>query len=185
MRWGRAPAYVVVGDFNGDGIPDLAATVSGSDPQTPGTVRIMLGQGDGTFQTLQNYTVGEEPTSIGVGDFNGDGVLDLAVINYTSWTVSILLGYGDGSFQAARDSWVGGIPTGVQVGDFNRDSFQDLAVTSRSYAATNLGFESGNLSIFLGNGDGTFRAPQTYGVSNTPTCIAVGDFNGDGFPDWP
>src|ERR1700674_3738612 len=93
---GTSPSAVVVGDFNGDGKPDLAVANSGSN-----NVSILLGNGDGTFQPAVNFDAGLSPNSIAVGDFNGDGRLDLAVLqtgnptNSVAGAVSILLGNGD------------------------------------------------------------------------------------------
>ncbi len=93
---GSGPYSVAVGDFNGDGKPDLAIANSGSN-----TVSILLGNGNGTFKAAANYCVGSLPESVAVGDFNGDGKPDLAVANYASGNVSILLGNGNGTFKAA------------------------------------------------------------------------------------
>jgi streptogramin lyase len=84
--------------FNGDGKLDLVVANDGSN-----NVSILLGNGDGTFRAAVNYGVGSgsAPTSVAVGDFNGDGKLDLAVANELSNNVSILLGNGNGTFQAA------------------------------------------------------------------------------------
>src|SRR5207253_6982357 len=113
---------------------------------------------------------GSNPTSAAVGDFNGDGKLDLAVANAGSKNVSVLLGNGDGTFKAPVNFGAPG-PQSVAVGDFNGDGNLDLAVANLS---------SGNVSIRLGNGDGTFRAPVNYATGDTPNTIAVGDFNKDG-----
>src|SRR5260370_34807429 len=79
--------------------------------------------------TLFPYTtLGRSPFSVAVGDFNGDGALDLAVTNFGSGDVSVFLGNGDGSFQAARNFQAGGNPRSVAVGDFNGDGRLDLAV---------------------------------------------------------
>ena len=95
---GSVSSSITVGDFNGDGRPDLATANAGAS-----TVSILLGRGDGTFQAASDVGVGEAPVSVTVGDFNGDGRLDLATANVSASTVSILLGRGDGTFQAAPD----------------------------------------------------------------------------------
>src|SRR5262249_17758150 len=92
---GDVPAAVATGDFDGDGLPDLGVANSGS-----GTVSVLLGHGDGSFQDASDFVAGPFPRSVAVGDFNGDGAPDLAVANFP-FTVSVLLGNGDGSFQAA------------------------------------------------------------------------------------
>jgi hypothetical protein len=117
------------------------------------------------------FGAGTEPDSVAVGDFNGDGKLDLAVANEGSNNISILLGMGDGTFQAAVDYGAGTAPDSVAVGDFRRDGKLDLVVANDG---------SNNVSILLGNGDGTFQAAVNYGVGSAPTSVAVGDFNGDG-----
>jgi hypothetical protein len=169
---GRYPAAVAVGDFNRDGHPDLA--VANSD----GTVSILLGKGDGSFQAAQGYATGGYFAGYGggvaVGDFNGDGKIDLAV---SSGGVSILLGNGDGTFQPAQNYAAGDSPSSVAVGDFDGDGHLDLAVANYGYYT----FPSGNVSVLLGNGDGTFKAARSYGHGSGP--VAVGDFNGDGHPD--
>jgi hypothetical protein len=116
------------------------------------------------------FGAGTNPDSAAVGDFNGDGKLDLAVANEGSDNVSILLGNGDGTFQAAVDYGAGTDPDSVAVGDFRGNGKLDLVVAN---------YYSNNVSILLGNGDGTFQAAVNYGVS-APTSVAVGDFNGDG-----
>jgi hypothetical protein len=110
-----------------------------------------------------------------VGDFNGDGVPDLAVANDGVLKLSVLLGNGDGSFQAARDTNVGAFQQSVVVADFNGDGILDLAVTN--YTAP------GKVSVLLGNGDGTFQDLRSFDAGSYPSSLAVADFNGDGIPD--
>ena len=168
---GSSPKSVAVGDFNGDGIPDMAAAVYATES---GTVSILLGKGDGTFQRPVNYTVGYGAAAVAIGDFNHDGKLDLAVgvanYYYGSSNVSILLGNGDGTFQPAVTYSVQYDPVSVAVGDFNHDGKLDLV-------AANSG--SNTVSILLGNGDGTFQPQVAYAVGNDPVSVAVGDVDGD------
>src|SRR6266568_62221 len=143
--------------------PALAQTA----PQTP------------LFNPQTEYIAGSKngPSGIAVGDFNGDGKLDLAVVNFGDWNIYVLLGNGDGTFQAARSVYFasgGGFPWYVVTADFNGDGKLDLAVSN---------YGDNSLSVLLGNGDGTFQAPQTTPVGTNPAQVAVGDFNGDGKPD--
>src|ERR1035438_5079353 len=89
---GSFPQSVAVGDFNGDGKLDLALA-----DQSSGTVSVLLGNGDGTFQAAVSYSAGPQLYSVTVGDFNGDGKLDLVATSYSSNSVSVLLGKGDGT----------------------------------------------------------------------------------------
>jgi hypothetical protein len=180
---GTRPVSVAVGDFNGDGILDLAVADQGTAPDyRDGSVSVLLGNGDGTFQAPRSFPAGSEPTSVAVGDFNGDGTLDLAVTNFiqTSDTVSVLLGNGDGTFQVAQSYAVGIQPESVAVGDFNGDGIPDLAVANRG---TPNNYTNSSVSVLLGNGDGTFQTARSFATGRAPYAVAVGDFNGDGFLD--
>ena len=124
-----------------------------------------------------DLAVGASPYSVAMGDFNGDGHLDLAVANGGSNDVSVLLGNGDGTFQAARNfgAGLGGGPLWVAVGDFNRDGNLDLVVANSS---------SDSVGVLLGDGHGSFAPALTFPAGGTaPQSVAVGDFNGDGKPD--
>jgi hypothetical protein len=198
--WDDEP-FVAAGDFNGDGIPDLAVASGGNvDTQAafqPGTVTILLGNGDGTFTVKSTATTGIVPVSIAVGDFNGDGKADLAVADEGGATaptsasspgaVTILLGNGDGTFTPSPVSPATGTsPTSVVAGDFNGDGILDLAVVNSRLNGYGTGGSPlpGSIAVFLGNGDGTFApSPQSATIGSTPSSIAIGDFNGDGKPD--
>jgi hypothetical protein len=166
---GNGPLSVAVGDFNGDGKLDLV-TANEGDGKSDGTVSVLLGKGDGTFQTHMDYPAGVAPWSVAVGDFNGDGKLDLAVANSYSNTVSILLGKGNGTFRPQMTYATGPQPISVAVGDVNHDGKLDLAVAN---------FADGTVGVFLGNGDGTFRTHVDYFASSVPSSVVMGDFNGD------
>src|SRR6266571_5360264 len=179
---GPNPEWIAVGDFNRDGIQDLAVANSGRASGSAGSVSVLLGNGDGTFETPLNFPVGPRgstPNCVAVGDFNRDGRADLAVANYgggsSSTAVAVLLGNGNGTFQAPVALTTGRYPLWVEVGDLNGDGLQDLAVA-------NFSADVASVSVLLGNGDGTFQAAR-----NTPVhgaaCVAVGDFNLDGVQD--
>ncbi len=171
---GSGAVSVVVGDFNGDGNQDLATANTTSDSSH--FVYVLLGTGTGSFGAATDFAVGYRPSSVAVGDFNGDGKHDLAVANesFASMSVSILLGTGTGNFGAATNFGVGGDPVSVAVGDFNGDGQQDLVTAN---------YWTRNLSILLGTGTGSFGAATDLGVGAYPNSLAVGDFNGDGQQD--
>jgi FG-GAP-like repeat/Abnormal spindle-like microcephaly-assoc'd, ASPM-SPD-2-Hydin/FG-GAP repeat len=154
------------GDFNLDGKPDLAVTADGN-------IELLLGNGDGTFQTPATVTTGGAPYGIASGDFNGDGIPDLIISDTNGPDLEILLGNGDGSFKTATQITLLSQGAGLAVGDLNGDGKLDVAV------ATNNGIE-----ILLGNGDGTFQTPVTYG-SLPFASVAIGSLNSntDSFPD--
>jgi hypothetical protein len=127
------------------------------------------------FAPFTPFTVGFDPLSVAVGDFNRDGSQDLTVANTNSNFVSILLGDGKGGFQHAVNYPAGFDATSVAVGDFAGNGILDLAVTHFDFVGT--------VSILLGNGDGTFQLPVTYNVGSDATSVAVGDFNRDGILD--
>ncbi len=137
------------------------------------TVSVLLGNGDGTFTTKSTPTVGTSPEFLAVGDFNGDGILDLAVSNMTDNTVTVLLGSGDGTFTTKSTSATGVQPKSVVVADFNADGILDLAVVSWD----------GTLTVLLGNGDGTFTLKSSISVGTYNIVLVAGDYNGDGIPD--
>jgi len=161
---GSYPVGIAVGDFNGDGMLDIATA-----NQYASTASVLLNTGSG-FATHTDYPteVGSEPLGIAVGDFNGDGMLDIATAIYAS-TASVLLNLGDG-FATYTDYPVGSGTIGIAVGDFNGDGKPDIT-TANWFDST--------VSVLLNSGDG-FATHTDYPVGNSPCAIAVGDFNGDG-----
>lgn len=129
---GQAPASIAIGDFDGDGILDLAVSNLYVDTGDPGTVTILLGHGNGTFTTPESPIAGFLPYSVEVADFNGDGVADLVTANAGDNTASVLLGNGDGTFATAVSVAVGTDPIFAGVGDFNGDGLSDVAVANNS-----------------------------------------------------
>src|SRR5262249_52110157 len=157
---------VAVGDFNGDGIPDLAVANYGDLPNHFGSVSILLGNGDGTFQPASDYPAGQALSAVVVADFNGDGILDLAVAHFTrQGTVSMLLGDGAGSFQPPIRYVTGNQANSVATADFNGDGIADLVVANEGERT---------VSVLLGIGDGTFQAAVNYAAGSGAASVAVG-----------
>jgi len=170
----RSWISVTVGDFNRDGIDDLAIPHNPLEPSL-GLMDILLGNGDGTFRPGQNFTNGAYGSFVTIGDFNGDGSLDLAWPQEPRST-AILLGNGDGTFQPISQRLDAGLgrPAASVVGDFNGDKVQDLAIANEF---------SNDVQIWLGNGDGSFGPGRSFATADGPNSIAVADLNGDGIQD--
>jgi hypothetical protein len=181
-----AASFVTAADVNGDGKPDILVAneclvnSGGLCSGGAGVVGVLLGNGDGTFQTTTPYnTFGSFPTSLAVADINGDGKLDLVVSSQDNLSstppaggVNVLLGNGDGTFQPATSYSSGGKATNsVALADVNGDGKLD-AVTAN--------WQSNSVSVLLGNGDGTFQAPVNYNSGGLqPNYIAAADLNAD------
>ena len=123
------------------------------------------------FGAIHFFGTGTASAEMATGDFNGDGILDLAVTNSNDGTVSVLLGNGDGTFKTAVNYAVGVTPFGIAVADLNHDGKLDLVVAN---------YGDNTVSVLMGNGDGTFQPARSYAAGSRPVTVAVGDFNGDG-----
>jgi len=163
---------LAAGDFNGDGAEDLVLVEFQND-----AIMVLLGNGDGTFQAGVEYPVGDSPYDVASGDLDADGWLDLAVANRASDTVSVLMGLGDGSFQAAEHFGVAEEPFSVEISDIDNDLVPELVTTS-------FRGDGGDVSVLIGEGDGTFEEAMPVETGERPDFgAAVADFDGDGNPD--
>ena len=173
---GSIPSSLASGDFNRDGNLDLVVTNRATN-----NVTILLGNGDGTFTTgpATPINVGSAPVSVTVGDFDRDGILDIAVANNATNNVSILLGDGSGNFPTSPAGSPFGLnggvaPVSIATADFDRDGRLDLVVANRT---------TSNVSVLLGGASGTFGTAINFnlGINQTnPSSVAIGDFDLDG-----
>lgn len=179
---GAQPVSIATGDFNGDGILDFAVVNSADN-----TVSIFIGNPDGTFAPRVDYPTGSDPVVVVTGDFNGDGKLDLVIARLIvdakeDGGVAIMLGKGDGTFQVPVDYPLATLRiSALTTGDFNGDG--NLDVVAISYCQDCSGLAAKQVSVLLGNGDGTLRAPVQYAVGSGANSVVSGDFNGDGKRD--
>jgi hypothetical protein len=192
--WGNVSTAVA--DVNGDCKPDLLIAnecPTSNCTNSNGSVGVLLGNGDGTFQTAVTYgSGGFEARSIAVADVNGDGKLDLLVANScatndcTTGVLSVLLGNGDGTFQSAVPYNSGGTYAySVVVADVNGDGKPDVLVSHYYSYYTGPGTNLiGAVGVLLGNGNGTFQPAISYGSGGLgAVSMAVADVNRDGKPD--
>jgi hypothetical protein len=176
---GPGAAGIVADDFNADGKLDLAVA-NAATPITfrdSGLVSILLGNGDGTFQAhVDISTMSLRPLELTTGDFEGRGVVDLAVTTNlsTRGSVSILKGHGDGMFHLTNSYSTGRLSRHIALDDLNLDGIPDFAVAN---------FGANSVTILKGKGDGTFASQSHYGVGLGPLGLVTGDFDGDGAPD--
>ena len=180
-----ASYFVATGDFNHDGKLDLAVA---NRTAANSTLNVLLGRGDGTFQSPVSFPTGAaSAVFIVVADFNNDGVADLAVVNGdTQDSVSILLGNPDGTFQPAMLYAAGGaLAASAAAGDLNGDGVPDLVVANGCANYDNLTCAgNGSIGVLLGNGDGTFQPTVSYNSGGShATFVTLGDFDGDGKSD--
>ena len=165
---------IVAGDFNNDGILDLAIMSQGGDAGDAGDVRLYLGNGDGTFKKALTDVIGGLPIAIAMGDYNRDGILDFATADYFANTASISLGKGDGTFEAPVSYPAGSGPYSIATADFNGDHRLDLVIVDDN---------TNTVSVLLGKGDGTFGTQQEYRTGNQVEFVTTGDLNHDGKQD--
>ncbi|HEX4003302.1 MAG TPA: FG-GAP-like repeat-containing protein [Candidatus Acidoferrales bacterium] len=174
---GFEPTCLAVADLNGDGHQDLVVADQGNN-----SFSVLLGNGNGTFQTRTDYPTGTAPVYVALGDFNEDGALDIATANNTANTVSVYYNQisnqnlPTGTFLAAgaRDFPAGNGPTSIAVADYNLDGLADLVVSDQTDNA---------ISVILNLGGGEFAANVELPVGTAPVSVATADFNGDSRPD--
>jgi hypothetical protein len=166
---------VAVADLNGDGIPDIVTGYSG----VSGKICVLLGNGDGTFEPPTSFRVGPLPATIfvAVGDFRGNGILDVAVAdgpasNSLLGYVQVLLGNGDGTFQAPVTYALGSRSYAIAVADLSGDGTPDLIATDLSA-----------VWVLQGNGDGSFSAPLPFASGMYPLGVTVSSFTEAGRSD--
>jgi len=169
---------LAAGDFNGDGNLDLAVVEYGGTGYS--ALGIFLGDGKGNFRKFAAYNLGIESSSVAVADFDGDGILDLAVTNGfgsgkngKEGSVMVFFGKGDGSFGRTATYEIGGYPSMIAAGDLNGDHHTDLAVSL---------YERSSVAIFLNDGHGKLKHKYTYASGPGPTSILI-DNLGNGKPD--
>jgi hypothetical protein len=184
---GSTAQWVVVADVNKDGKPDVVVINGGTS--AGGSVGVLLGNGNGTFQAAVTYPVPEYADAVAVEDLNGDGWPDLVVGTnggeFGGPWVSVLLNKGDGTFQPAVGySSVGFGVTSIAIADVNGDGKPDL-IAANGCSAAPCNYSS--VAVLLGNGDGTFQPAVTYNLSSEmlPAAMSVvaADLNNDGRPD--
>lgn len=166
-----APTGVAVGDFNGDGKPDLVVASSTGCCPLSGGISVLANNGNGTFQTPLLYPNpnGVDSGQVAVADLNLDGKLDVVESSMGGHNVAVFLGNGDGTFQTAKTFLVPWA-TAVAVGDLNGDKKPDIVAPF---------YYDGTVWVLLNKGSGNFQLSGVYSADVAPMAIALADFNRD------
>jgi hypothetical protein len=188
-----AIGWLAIADVNGDKKPDLLVAnycaTECSYPPTEGSVGVLLGNGNGTFQAVKAYPSGGDGTvSVAVADLNKDGKPDILVANCgpeacgpgsPGGNVGVLLGNGDGTFKSAMTYAAANSPYNVLAADVNGDGKLDIVVSN--WGTGNGGSNDGSVSVLKGKGNGKFGPAKIFpsGGAEAPS-VAVADVNGDG-----
>lgn len=172
-----ASPLVVMGDFNRDGIADIAqATPPAQDHAGPATLTMSLGQTNGSFKQVSSKPILDHaPRSIVSGDFNGDGIPDL-IVGDDDGSLMLFLGDGTGKMVRAGDAAHLDSIVSIAVADFNHDGISDIAVSD---------WRASSVTVFLGAGSGSFRFEESFPLRMRGTVphLSAADFNGDGNAD--
>jgi hypothetical protein len=166
----QEPRSLATGFFNADPYPDIVLACAGGDE-----IAVLFGRADGKFTEGPQYPVHRTPVSIASEDLNGDQKSDL-VVALRNDKIKVFLGQGNGEFRHGAQYEYGDTPTSVALSDLNSDGKIDLVVT-------NGGPMSNAVSIWIGNGDGTFQSPTDYRSGRRPLGVSFADFNNDRIRD--
>ncbi|MEW5804838.1 MAG: VCBS repeat-containing protein [bacterium] len=167
-----------IGDLNQDKYPDLIIIkygviyTSGYSPFGDGSMSVFINKGNGIFDEPVEYSTDKWPKSIGLGDFNNDEYIDVAIGNSSSRTVSIFMNEGNGSFGEKIKHTTKNDARSIAVGKLDHDGYDDLVVTN---------YYDNTLSVFINKG--AFEDSTDYAVAHGPRCVLIEDFNQDGYND--
>ena len=173
---GDGSQLAVTADFNHDGIADMVEAAQPAGGAGNGVLKVSLGEAGGGFRLVESLPVlGTSPRAMVTGDFNGDGIPDV-IVGDDDGTLRLFLGDGKGGLVRGED--IGGLDSvvSIAVADFDRDGKADIAVSD---------WRAGAVTIFLGNGKGSFRKGWSFPLRmpGTVARVSAADFNGDGIPD--